>query len=90
MTTNYVIFKLMMLFKSGIKKKQTKKQKKNMLVVSYIKILHHIFIPTIYENFNQFFYLSRTNGNFETCMPFWFEQLKELKQSWGTFTGSYF
>ena len=41
-----------------------------MLVVSYIKILHHIFIPTIYENFNQFFYLSRTNGNFETCMPF--------------------
>ena len=53
---------------------------KNVLNVSYAKILHHIFIPKIYENFKSVFFLSRTNGNFETCVAVWFEQLKELKQ----------
>ena len=50
-----------------------------MLVARYAKILHHIFITRIYENF-KFCYLSRINGNFETCMSVCFEQLKELKQ----------
>ena len=42
-----------------------------MLVLSYAKKLHHIFIPTIYENFKSVLltYLGQT----------WFEQLKELK-----------
>ena len=45
-------------------------------------MLHHIFISTIYENFKWLFstYLG------QICMPVWSEQLKELKQSWGTFT----
>ena len=50
-----------------------------MLVVSYAKTLHHIFISTIYGTFKSVFHLSRTNENFETCMPVWFEQLNELK-----------
>ena len=33
------------------------------------------------------FYLSGANKNLETCIKIWFEQLKELKQFWGTFTG---
>ena len=39
------------------------------------------------ETFNLLLYLSRTNGNYETCIPIWFEQLKESTQSWGIFTG---
>ena len=39
---------------------------KTMLVKIYSKILHHIFIPTIYKNFNKFLYLSRVNENFKT------------------------
>ena len=39
-----VIFKLMMLIESVI-------LSKTMLIVIYVKILHHSFIPTIYENF---------------------------------------
>ena len=66
-----IIFKLMMLIKSGILLKN------HVSCLSYAKILHHIFVPTIY---------SRTNWNFETCMPVWFEQKKELKQFWGTLT----
>ena len=30
------------------------------------------------------FYLPRTNENFKTCIPVWFEQLKELIQFWNT------
>ena len=36
---------------------------------------------------NQFFYLSSANENLETYVQVWLEQLKELKQFWGTFTG---
>ena len=49
----------------------------------YIRFLFRQFAKTL----NEFFYLSTANGNFETYMPVWFEQLKELKQFWGTFTG---
>ena len=61
-----------------------------MLVVSYAKVLHHIFIRTIYKNFKSFFFfffLSRTDGNFETCVAVSFEQFKTLRQFQGTFTG---
>ena len=37
------------------------------LVVIYAKILHHSLIPTIFEEI-QFFYLSRTHENLETCL----------------------
>ena len=50
---------------------------KTILVVIYAKILHHNFIPTIYENFKSFFYLSNANENLETCALVWFEQLNE-------------
>ena len=73
-----------MLIKRGILFEKT------MLVVSYSKALRHTFIPTIYEKFLYYIlylaYIGRTNENLETCMPVWFEQIKELKQSWGTFT----
>ena len=73
-----------MLIKRGILFEKT------MLVVSYSKVLRHTFIPTIYEKFLYYIlylaYIGRTNENLETCMPVWFEQIKELKQSWGTFT----
>ena len=42
-----------------------------MLVVVYAKILHHSFIPTMYETLNHFFYLS--NENLETCVQNQFE-----------------
>ena len=51
-----------------------------MLVVRYTKMLYHNSIRQFTETLNQFFYLSWTNGNFETCMPVRFGQLKELKQ----------
>ena len=51
---------------------------KTTLVIVYAKILHHSFIPTIYENFESiFFYLSDANKNLETYPPVWFDQLKE-------------
>ena len=49
---------------------------KTMLVVSYAKILHHIFIAI--------------NGNFETIIPVWFEQLKELKQPYSVLVQAQF
>ena len=57
--------------------------------VIYATILHHSFIPTIYENLKlvSFFNLSSANTNLKTCIHVWFEQLKELKQFWGIFTG---
>ena len=62
---------------------------KTMLVVIHAKILHH-FSSTVYENFKLFFfYLSSVNENLETYTQVWFEQLKELKQFWGTFSGEY-
>ena len=57
------------------------------LVVIYAKMLHYSFIPTTYENFQSVFYSSNANENLETCIEAWFEQLKELKQFWGNFTG---
>ena len=48
-----------------------------MLLVIYAKIVHHNFIPTIYENFKSFFYLSRAKEYFETCIPVLFQQLKQ-------------
>ena len=51
-----------------------------MLVVIYSKILHHRFIPTIYQFLNQFFYLSSANENLEICVSVWFAQLKEQKK----------
>ena len=44
LTINYFIFKLMCLLKAA-------SFWKTMLIVSHAKILYHIFIPTIYENF---------------------------------------
>ena len=61
--------------------------------ILYSKILHHSFISTICENFKYFFFffffwlLSSGDENLETCVQVWFEQLKELKQFRGTFTG---
>ena len=52
----------------------------------YIIFLFRQFAKTL----NQLFHLSRTNRNFEACIPVWFGQLKELKQFWGTFTRQYF
>ena len=37
-----------------------------MLVVIYAKILHHSFIPTIYENFKSNVFLSSANENLRT------------------------
>ena len=64
---------------------------KTILVVIYAKIVHPSFISTIYDNFKSVsFYLSGPNENLETCIPVWYEQLKELKQFWGILTGQYF
>ena len=52
----------------------------------YITVLLRQFTNTL----NQFCYLCRVNENLATCIPAWSEQLKELKQLWGTFTGYYF
>ena len=55
--------------------------RKTMLVVTYAEILHNSFIPKTYEKFKSVsFYLSSKNENLETCIPVWFEQLRELKQ----------
>ena len=51
LTTNYFIFKLIMLIKSGILSKNHVSCK-----LIYAKILHHIFISTIYENFKSVFF----------------------------------
>ena len=41
-----------------------------MLVVGYAKILHHLFIPTIYENFRSVFftYLGQTEISKLACL----------------------
>ena len=49
----------------------------------YITVSFRQYTKTL----NQFFYLSSENENLETCVHGWFEQLKESKQFWGTFTG---
>ena len=50
LTIYYFIFKLIMLIKSGI-------LLKNHVCCKYAKILHHTFIPTIYENYKLVFFL---------------------------------
>ena len=49
----------------------------------YITVSFRQFTETLISCF----YLSAENKNLETCIPVWFEQLKELKQFWGTFAG---
>ena len=51
----------------------------------YITFSFQQFTKTL----NQFFYLSSAIENFGTGIQVWFEQLKELKQFWGTFTRKY-
>ena len=50
LTIYYFIFKLIMLIKSGI-------LLKNHVCCKYAKILHHAFIPKIYENYKLVFFL---------------------------------
>ena len=51
-----------------------------MLVVIYAKILHHSFIPTIYENFKSVFFLliydKRKPGNLHTRLILAIERIK--------------
>ena len=64
-----------------------------MQAVSYAKILHHIFITTIYENFKLVFLPIWDERKFQilyACLICLIQQLKELKQFRGTFTGKYF
>ena len=71
---SYFIFKLMMLIKSGI-------LLKNLLVLTYPKILHNSFIPTIYENFESVFLLTlgkRKFGNLHPCLNWAIERIKEV------------
>ena len=67
-----------MLIKSGI-------HLKTMLVAIYAKMFITFLFQQFTKTLNRIFYLKRTNENLETCLPVWFEQLKELKHFWGTF-----
>ena len=52
-----------------------------MLVVIYPKILHHSFIPTIYENFKSLFRLilrKRKFGSFYTGLVYVIETIKVI------------
>ena len=53
----------------------------NFMLKNYITISLGQFTKTL----NQFFYLSRANEKFESCMPVLLDQLNELKQFRGTF-----
>ena len=58
---------------------------KNHVNVIYAKTLHYIFISTVYKHFKSVFqlYLRQT----KILMPGWFDEFKEVKKFWGTFTG---
>ena len=62
-----------------------------MLVVIYAKILHHSFIPTIYENFKSVSFLliydKRKPGKLHTRLILAIERIKVV---WDTFTGQCF
>ena len=77
---NDSISNLMMLIENDILLKNH-----DMLVVIHAKILHRSFIRQFAKTLNQFLYLSSANENLENCIQVWFEQLKKLRQFWGTF-----